>query len=113
MSKLTKIGVAAVLSLTCILSAFSSGVFAQSINPYTAHAVAHKIVTLEPGLRSDEHWTGNHEPEGNWREYNRNRDCGWQENCRWHTWRNRCVRAVKWVGWSRTAHPVVYWVCRH
>jgi hypothetical protein len=112
MSKLTKVGVAAVLGLMCILSAFSSGVFAQSVKQSTAHAVAHKIVALEQDLRGGEHWTGNHEPGDNWQGNNWNRNCGWRMNCRWRTWPTRCVRVVKWIGWGRTAHPVVYWACR-
>lgn len=113
MSRRTKVGIAVVLGLICILSAFSSGAFAQSINRSSAHAVTHAIVTVQQDLSARKHRMGNHEPGDNWQGNNWNRNCGWQANCRWRLSHNGCVRVVKWVGWWRAAHPVTYWVCRH
>lgn len=100
MFKLAKVGVAAVLGLTLVLSIFCPGAFAQSVTHSNAHTVLHRAVTLDQSHGTNGHWTDAHGHENNWRGNG------------WHHGHGRCVRVVRWVGWRHSAHPVVSWVCR-
>jgi|SRR5579883_488048 len=112
MFKLSKVSVAAVLGLTLVLSAFSSGAFAQSINQNSIHAVTQAAMGQNQAARGGENWAANRHPGIGWQGNRWHSTCGWHMNCHKPVQHNKCVRVVKWVKFGHTTRRVLSWVCR-
>ncbi len=112
MFKLSKVGIAAVLGLTLVLSAFGSGAFAQSISQNFAQGVAQTAMAHSQAARPGENWTGNRHPGTGWQGNRWHNGCGWHMNCHKPVVHKRCVRVVKWIKFGHTTRRVLSWVCR-
>ncbi len=112
MFKLSKVGIAAVLGLTLVLSAFSSGAFAQSINQNSIREVTQTAVAQNQAARPGENWTANRHPVNGQQGNRWHNACGWHMNCHKPVQHNKCVRVVKWVKSGHATRRVLYWVCR-
>jgi hypothetical protein len=109
MFKLSKVGIAAVLGLTLVFSAFGSGAFAQSINQNSIHEVVQ--MTVKQG-QTGQNWTAKHYPMSNQQGNRWHNGCGWHMNCHKPVVHKRCVRVVRWIKFGHTTRRVVSWVCR-
>jgi len=112
MFRLSKIGIAAVLGLTFVLSAFGSGAFAQSIDQNSARGISQTTVTLNQVARIGENQAGDRHPDFNGQGNRWNTGCGGHMNCHRPVQHTRCVREVKWVRFGHTVRRVVSRVCR-